>query len=152
MQGISVTYADIFTHILVSLFIGYGVWKAFGGNKKTLTICLFLSLVTGILIDVDHLFEYFLAYGINFNYNDFMTGMMFKTLDKTYVVFHGYEYVAILGILILLVKKRTMKMYVTILTLSMLFHIFIDVYFANVSLQQYSILYRFFHGFQVFET
>ena len=51
------------THIILSLLAGFLVWIFFDKN-----ISIFLvAFLGGVAVDIDHLFDYFLAFGTKFN-------------------------------------------------------------------------------------
>lgn len=141
------TYIDIIAHIIVSTASGYFLFKAFHGKKKYLPICIILSLVSGLLIDVDHLFDYFIAFGLNFHYNSFMNGDMFLKTRKTYVLFHGFEYVIIMFLCIPFIHKKRNKLFLTILAVSLFLHICTDIVLFGSPIKSYFITYRILTGF-----
>jgi len=54
-----------------------------------------IALVSGFLIDADHLIDYFIYKKFRgFDLKEFLSGEFFDRLGKVYVVFHGYEYAA----------------------------------------------------------
>lgn len=70
-------------HTLVSVGIGGTVWAATGSSASVAA-----ASVTGVLIDVDHILDY---------YNWYWK----KDKGKLYVLFHGWEYSAVALVLVL---------------------------------------------------
>lgn len=61
-----------------------------------------LSLVSGLValfIDFDHLFEYYLAEGLNFNLKKFISGKHIGRLGRAYVLLHAWEWVILLTVI-----------------------------------------------------
>ncbi len=145
------SYIDIVLHICFSLIAGFIAWKLYGkGNIKSLVIAMFSALVSGVLIDLDHFIDHFLTFGFHFNYDYFIGGEYFLRSGKTYIFFHAYEYVILLGILSIFAKVKTKKMILTALGLAMLFHLITDGLLFTTSIKNYFIFYRIFHNFNVF--
>jgi len=143
------SYIDISFHVIVSLLLGYIVWRLFGlSDRKSLLISLLFSFLGGVLIDVDHFIDHFLSFGLNFNYDYFIKGEYFLK-SKAYIVFHGFEYVIIFGVLALFLKTRKKKMMLMGLALGMLSHLLIDILLFPNPIKGYFILYRLLHGFNV---
>lgn len=138
-------------HILSGLLAGYFVWKLW---KKPLPAFVF-SFIGAVAIDFDHFIDYFLAFGWNFSaswrINYFTNGYQFLKTDKIYILFHGWEYVIIFGILGLFIfKNKTVKTIFFALALGMLFHLTYDVS-ANAGMRflSYSIIYRMENNFSL---
>lgn len=144
------SYTDISFHVIISLFLGYVVWRIFGSNnRKSLLISLVFTFLGGVLIDIDHFLDYFLSFGFNFNYDYFIKGEYFLRSNKAYIVFHSFEYVILFGVLALFVKTRIKKMVLVAIALGMLSHLFIDISLFPNPIKGYFILYRLLNGFNV---
>ena len=142
------SYIDISFHVIVSSLLGYAVWRLFDSHdKKIFTISLFFTLLGGVLIDVDHFIDHFLSFGLNFNYDYFIKGEYFLRSSRAYIVFHGFEYVILFGVLALLVKARIRKVVFIAIALGMLSHLLIDAFLFPNSIMGYSIFYRLLNGF-----
>lgn len=126
------------------------VWKTWYPKlKKCLPFAFLLSIIAGLLIDVDHLFDYIIAYGPSFYYSRFMTGRMFLTSGKAILLFHGYEYALILLIAARIVKNKKLKFFLAVVTASYFFHLVTDIVLFGVPVQEYSILYRYLTDFHI---
>ncbi len=144
------SYIDISFHVIFSLLLGYFVWRLFDlHDRKSLLISLLFTFLGGVLIDVDHFIDNFLSFGLNFNYDYFIKGEYFLKSSKAYIVFHGFEYVILFGVLALLVKTRIRKMVLIAIALGMLFHLLIDIFLFPNPIKGYFIIYRLLHGFNV---
>lgn len=144
------SYIDIGFHVIVSLALGYFIWRLFGlRDKKNLLISLFFTFLGGVLIDVDHFLDHFLAFGFNFNYDHFINGEYFVRTGNTYIIFHGFEYVILFAILAVFFKNKKIKMIMIALTLGMFSHLLIDTFLFPNPIMGYFILYRLLHGFNV---
>lgn len=144
------SYIDISFHVIVSLLLGYVVWRFFDlHDRKSLIISLIFTFLGGVLIDIDHFLDHFLSFGFNFNYDYFIKGEYFLKSNKAYIVFHGFEYVVLFGVLALFVKARIRKMVFIAIALGMLSHLLIDIFLFPNPIKSYFILYRIFNGFNV---
>lgn len=81
-----------FIHLFLSLAVGFALWAVY--KDKRLII---VSLISGVLIDVDHWIDYFLYFGFNFNLKNFLDVSNYMVpAKKIYVLLHGWEYLPIL--------------------------------------------------------
>lgn len=105
----------------------------------------------GVLIDLDHFIDYFLAFGFTFNLNYFIHGYQFLKSDKIYILFHGWEYVILLLTVSWLIKSNIkIKAAVLALALGMFFHLGIDaVTNEGAQFRTYSIIYRAKNNFDL---
>lgn len=144
------SYIDIGFHVVISLFLGYSVWRIFGLNdRKSLLMSLAFTFLGGVLIDVDHFLDHFVSFGFNFNYDYFIKGEYFLKSHKAYIIFHAFEYVIIAGLFAFFLKGRKKKMIFCGLALGMLFHLSIDIFLFPNPMRGYFILYRILNGFNV---
>jgi membrane-bound metal-dependent hydrolase YbcI (DUF457 family) len=106
---------------------------------------LIVLFAAGILIDIDHLIDYFAYYGMQINALDFISADYFKYSGLAIVPFHGWEWVIIT---LLLAYKRGWKSVFTPIALGLLTHLIVDS--INIhSFLFYSFLYRMSRGFMV---
>lgn len=135
-------------HLLVSLLVGFIFWFALDRkSKKTLFWCLFFGLLSGVLIDTDHLFDYVRAYGFTWSPHDFFQETYFLHSGKNYVLFHGFEFVLIIWVtsFFLSMPKRLFGM---VLGTSLLFHLVIDIALAGVAPISYFFIFRALTNFR----
>lgn len=77
-----------FSHFFLSLLLGIYFYLR---TKKWQSILW--ALVFGVLIDLDHLVDYFAFFGARFDLNTFLNVTTYmKPAGKIYVLFHGWEY------------------------------------------------------------
>ena len=88
-------------HLFLSLLVGFIVWKIW---KKPL-VSFASAIVGGFLIDADHLFDYFVAFCWKFSLPDFLAGRQFLASDRLFLPLHGWEYVIVLFVGLLFLKK-----------------------------------------------
>ena len=142
-------YADISFHAVFSLIAGFISWKIFGRNKKSLLLSLTFALIAGVGIDIDHLFDYFMAFGFHFNYQSFIDGENFLKTGKAYIFFHAFEYTLIFGLLSAFAKSKKMKMIFMALSLGILFHLLTDILLFSIPMKIYFLSYRIFNNFVI---
>lgn len=133
---------DLLLHLICSLFAGYIAWKKFKGKQRTLLLCIAVALLSGLFIDLDHLFDYFMAFGLNFSLFKFFNGDMFVESGKAYVVFHAWEFLLVACVFFFRAKKKQTKMFLLAFILSMFLHLAVDITLFQVPFQEYSIIYR----------
>lgn len=140
-------FLHLFLHILLSIVIGYFVWKQLRNGPAA----FLAAFAGGVLIDLDHLIDYFLAFGFSFNPLYFLQGYQFLASDKIYVLFHGWEYVILLGAFVWLYKRNTtIRSIACSLCLGAFLHLLIDVNVNNgMTLRSYSLIYRATQKFEL---
>jgi len=62
------------THLILSLLSGFFASKFTAKKNKYLLVYLFFGILAGLFIDLDHLFDYFLAFGLHFRLDYFLKG------------------------------------------------------------------------------
>ena len=137
----------LFFHVLSAFFAGYIVWRFYRNP-----ILAFGSAFFGaVLIDLDHLIDYFFAFGFHFNLTRFIHGEQFAQNDKIYVLFHGWEYVILLlGVVWLIKSNIKLKVATLALSLGAFFHLLIDVNVnGGMTMKSYSVLYRATHHYEM---
>jgi hypothetical protein len=143
-------------HVALSFLVFFAVWKLSRQTSsiKHLASIILSSLIGGVLVDLDHLVEYFLAFGLQFRPDYFLKGYQFLKLDKLYVPFHSWELVFLLFMLIFVLSRifhlgSRIKLSVLSFTLALFFHILVDTATNHVTLQGYSFLYRARYNFDI---
>lgn len=61
-----------------------------------------MCFFAGILVDVDHYVDYVRDRGLNFNLKRFFQYSHKIEYERLFILFHGYEYVALLGLVLVL--------------------------------------------------
>src|SRR4030065_336426 len=80
-------------HLSASIIISwvlYAMFKSWG-----LAIA---SFVSGVFIDLDHIIDYLRSSGISLNVKKFFNYFYKKKFDKVLLIFHGWEWLAVLTI------------------------------------------------------
>lgn len=131
-------YLHLSVHLGLALLAGFLVW---GIWKKPL-VSFFGGIIGGVLIDFDHFYDYFLAFGNNFNFQYFTAGYQFMKSDKLYILFHGWEYVILSILVVILVKKAVLKAFFLALALGIFFHLAADVHIDRLPFASYSVINR----------
>lgn len=133
-------------HIFSSLLAGTVVFLFY----RRYLFSFLPALGAGVAVDLDHLIDYFYAFGWNFRLDYFMRGYQFLKSDRIYIWFHAWEYVIILIIAAYLVKKRAAKAVFFSLALGLFFHLMADsVLNEGMKPQTYSLLYRAENGYKI---
>ncbi len=134
-------------HITASLGVGYVVWRRYG----KLLYAMSAAIIGGVLIDLDHLFDYYTVFGFSWNLEYFIKGYNFLKNDKIYVLFHGYEYVIALLILFAFLSPAYKKLRIALLAfiLAFFFHLIIDTVTNDITLKAYFIGERMRNNFQI---
>ncbi len=136
-------------HIFFALLAGFIVWLFF---RKSLILALLGGLLGGFMVDFDHFIDYFFAFGWNFNFYWFSKGYEFLKSDRIFLLFHGWEYIALILIIAVILKKRFIKskIFLFSLAIGLLFHLSGDIIMnEGMRLRSYSILYRVKSGFKI---
>ena len=140
---------NLFLHLLIhfffSLLAGFLVFRIW---KKPLA-SFASAIFGGVLVDSDHLIDYLLAFGYHFRLDYFTQGYQFLKSDKIYILFHAWEYVAVLLLIALLVKNKTARSIALGLGIGLFFHLSTDVVIDAVPIRTYSIIYRAENNFEI---
>ncbi|OGK09782.1 hypothetical protein A2767_05850 [Candidatus Roizmanbacteria bacterium RIFCSPHIGHO2_01_FULL_35_10] len=135
--------------------IGVFVWDKF---KKPFS-AFFAALLGGVLIDFDHLYDYFVAFGFSFDLNSFLSGNYFEINNKIIVPFHAWEWVFLLLILYLFLslksksRIRNKKLFVLPIILALALgissHLIFDTIANHMLPQSYFLTYRIMNRYTV---
>ncbi len=79
-----------YQHVTVSLIIGAAVYLYF----KSLA-CGVASFLAGVFLDIDHLFDCYINYGLGFKLENFYTYCRETKFRKIVLIFHSYELIII---------------------------------------------------------
>jgi len=137
---------DIFSHVIISLLVGFSFWYFFDKkNSQVLITSLFFALLSGVFVDLDHLFDYVMAYGFQWDLQKFFAEDYFTI--HNYVLFHGFEYVFLFGLLTAFTDSKTKKLYYMILATSLFLHLAVDIVISGSEVKNYFLIYRILTGF-----
>ena len=78
-------------HVIASGIISICVWAYF----KSIG-CAVISFASGVLLDADHLIDYYANHGFTLNPKDVYDACLEMKLNHLYVVLHSYEFLALL--------------------------------------------------------
>lgn len=133
-------------HFSLAVLAGYLVGRYF--NKIWLGVIA--GVLGGFLIDLDHILEYFLVFGLHFNFTYFITGREFLVSDQMHVWFHAWEYAPLLLLAAWLFwrnKKIAVAAFLGGLALGGLVHLTTDSLINLFPPQNYSLIYRWQQNF-----
>jgi hypothetical protein len=131
-------------HFTVAVLGGY----LLGLYYKKARLGVIAGFLAGFLIDLDHVIEYFIIYGLQFDLYQFLNGYQFLLSDKIYLVFHGYELVILFTLLAYLFRKKTnVKIFLIIFTISGFLHLVSDSVINNYPPKNYTYTYRAMNDF-----
>lgn len=129
----------LFIHLVSALL---GGWLS-GRYFKELYLGMLVGILGGFLIDLDHVLEYFIFFGLSFNLGNFLEGWQFLLSNKIYLWFHAWEYIPILLIMAWMLKKyQVLKIIFITLALTSGIHLLSDVLINQYPLSHYSIIQR----------
>lgn len=120
-------------HIMASAPVAAGVWY-FTGSIWYVGLSLFL----GFLVDVDHVIDYIREEG-KFDLKDLFVKSYKGDFKKLYVIFHGWEYIALAWVGALIAGEPEFG---AVFTVSYIAHMLPDQFMNNVKPLGYSIIYR----------
>jgi len=107
---------------------------------------ILLGLLVTVGMDVDHLFDFFLYKGkITFNIKEFIELNYFELLGKTYIPLHAWEWVALLLIIYLVLKKKYRC--ILFVALGVFAQLLIDSLAYGFDWRVYFITYRYLNNF-----
>ncbi len=141
-------FVHLSLHVVTAFLAGFISWFLFG----SLEFSLIGGIIGAVLIDLDHLIDYFLAFGWQWRLPYFLKGYQFLKSDKIYILFHGWEYVILLTVSAWFVIGMNSDFGIGLfsLCLGMIFHLAIDMYVnQGVSFKTYLFLYRLRYGFGI---
>ncbi|MFH1601773.1 MAG: hypothetical protein ABIB61_02330 [Candidatus Shapirobacteria bacterium] len=81
----------LFGHFILGLLVGFLIYR-----KTKEKIHIVIAVLASFLIDLDHLFDFWVAYGFNLDYLKFFKIDFFSVNQAAYVPLHAWEWVAIL--------------------------------------------------------
>lgn len=144
---------NLFTHEIIHFLPIISITYFVGIKNKNFRIPFIASFIGSILIDLDHLVDYFFAYGFNFKLTLFLEGEQFLKNQKMFVILHSWELIVIVIFIIIFLKKiRSKYTYVIFLFslfLSLFFHIFLDVLINNIPASSYFFYTRYRNSFNL---
>jgi hypothetical protein len=130
----------LFIHLAWALVAGWLVGRYFGYIRWG----MIAGFIGGVLIDLDHVLEYFLVFGFHFNLGYFLQGRQFLVGNQIRIFFHAWEYLPILLLVAWLCRsKKVVMTFILALTLGIFVHLVADCWINEYPPQNYSIIYRY---------
>jgi len=124
----------------VSTAIGLAAWA-----KSRDIRALLVSLVFGVLVDVDHGFDYLYSERrLNFNLREFLASRYWHKSGRIFILFHAFEYLP----LVYFGWRMKGRKWSTLAAAAMFIHVLIDLAVNDLRLLAYFIVYRVAHGFR----
>ncbi len=131
-------------HFIVAGLVGLLAGKFFNELK----IGIIAGIMGGFLIDLDHVLEYFFTFGLRFNFTHFFQGRQFLVSNRMLSIFHAWEYILVILLVIFLVRRyHNIKIFFITLVLSATVHLVSDCIINKFPPRNYSIIYRAAKGF-----
>ena len=127
-------------HVVVSSIVSAFVWaffKSFG--------CAAISFASGVLIDLDHVIDYYASYGFTFKAKKIYNICLELKLKKLYLILHSYELIALLWIIIYVFSLSNLWKAIAI---GFTQHIILDQITNPINTLGYFLTYRFIKGFK----
>lgn len=127
-------------HITVALLLCILIWRWYRSWSL-----MFLLLGITVIMDADHLFDCFIAFGGKFNMTDFWGGKYWYNTDQLFVPLHSWELIVLVWLLCWWRKRIDVGLTVT---LAMSGHILVDQFTYTMHPLAYSLIYRAVHDFR----
>jgi|SRR3989344_754542 len=131
-----------FYHLAIGLALYLSLSKIIPGVKYAI-----LALIVALILDADHLFDYFMALGFQLNLDAIFQGSYFDYNNKIYVLLHSWELATILFILGWVKKLKEQKRFLIATSMGILSHLIADQVWYQSHPLGYFLLARFFHNF-----
>lgn len=132
-------HIDLTLHLLISWLLAYLIYWQFHSLKLSA-----LCLLSGIFIDLDHLMDYFIHFGMRFRWSEFFRLEYLKS-GKAYVFLHSWE---ILIGFSLLAADYKMTLPIVAISLGFIGHLLVD-HFREIEPFSYFLTYRIIHNFKL---
>ena len=102
----------------------------------SMALSCFLS---GILIDIDHVYDYLKEYGYPFKVKDFIRAIYTAKLTRMTLFFHSWEVILLLSIITWFTNWNPLSVGILI---GFGHHMILDKLYTGVPLRRYSFIYR----------
>lgn len=138
----------LYIHLSIHFILAVLVGLFFGWRFKKKKLGLLMGIIGGFFIDLDHVLEYFMVYGLTFNFQYFIESRQFLISDKIRIYFHAWEYFPVLIFLGWFFRKRpNLKVIFFTLAFAGAIHLTSDVFINKYGFKYYSIYYRYLNHF-----
>ncbi len=126
-------------HVTLSTVISGILFAVFKSWELSIT-----SFIAGILIDIDHVIDYFIEHGLRSNLKEFLPYFYKEKHRKITLLFHGWEWLFCLGAAAILTEFNP---YVTGVLIGYGHHIAFDYFYNKTSVWTYSLIWRWKKNF-----
>ena len=126
-------------HIAASTIISGALYSIFRSWELSLA-----CFITGFIIDIDHIFDYIFENGFDFNMNTFFDFFYHEKHQKIILLFHGWEWLILLGIY---VKLTDWNLWVTGALIGYALHIIPDYFYSKAPFGSYSLIWKWKNNF-----
>lgn len=135
---------DLIIHLTAHYFLAVSIAIFFWIATRRFWASIFVVLV-GIFIDLDHLFDYFYAYGFSWSPELFFKHSFSAVSGKAFLPLHGWDLAALLFI----IGQKSKKIMVSALAVGIFAHLIVDQYLVANHPFAYLLFYRFINNFSV---
>jgi hypothetical protein len=104
------------------------------------------SLISGVLIDIDHVLDYFWDYGINLRIKKFFEVMYSKKISRLWLIFHSWE---LLFLLIICAFLMSWNPWIVGTIIGFTHHLISDQIFYKLNKWSYFFFWRMKNSFSV---
>ena len=131
-------------HIIISIGVSVGLYLYFHSF-----LAAFISFLSGVFIDIDHVLDYILHGKISLHLVDYYLFSLEKQFSKIFLFFHSFEVIILFWIVISYFK---LNLYWICLCIGLTQHLILDSIFNNlnqfISPHAYFFIYRLIKGFK----
>lgn len=126
-------------HIAVSLPVAGGVYAVSGSWQMAAA-----SVAGGVLVDVDHLLDYFIEYGAHFSIKNFFSSFPEGRYRRIFIPLHGWEWIVVGTVLAWLTGWNV---WIVGFMIGFCHHMLTDQLMNSASPLGYSLVWRLATGF-----
>lgn len=126
-------------HIAISIGVSALVWACFRSSAAAMACFL-----TGVFLDIDHLIDYVVNYGLQFRVKRFFKAFEYEAFENIFIFLHSWEFIIIYLVLLWLIDWKPVAIGAVI---GIIVHLLLDHFFNNHSKWAYFLSYRLFHRF-----
>lgn len=126
-------------HITLSTIISGALYAIFKSWELSIS-----SLITGVLIDIDHTIDYFVEHGLRLNRKKFLSYFYNEQHKKITLLLHGWEWLCCLGAAAVVTE---FNLWVTGVLIGYGHHMVFDYFYSKASISAYSLIWRWKKNF-----
>jgi hypothetical protein len=120
------------------------IWRKYFSAKNYL-----VGLAVTLLIDADHLIDYYLYKGFALDIREFFSGIYFRNAGKVHVLFHAWEVVLLIFLAFFMEKNKVRRSWILFVGVGIFVHLVFDTLYYGFDPLAYSIIMRLWRGFSV---